>query len=155
MQQNKEFNPTSDNRVDLERDIMDLKICKNNLVNNKLKIQSELSNIKENLNNPHFDENDYINFKKDKLDKINNLFHIENDLKKVNDEMKAKRKLFIAVDDFLRNKKNGEKYNNKIIEDIKRLKIKYSKFSSDHTRISSMRMMAADISLELDNIINK
>ena len=43
MQQNKEFNPTSDNRVDLERDIMDLKICKNNLVNNKLKIQSELS----------------------------------------------------------------------------------------------------------------
>ena len=147
------FNPTVDNQVDLERSILDLKINKNNLVNEKIKTQSQLTSIKENLKNPNYELIDYDIFSENKTNFLNRLYQLENEIKKINIEIKAKRKLLIAIDAELKNKTNKELYKNKLLDGILELKGKYQKFSGDHTRISSLRALASDFTIQLENII--
>ncbi len=149
----KTFNPTINNQVDLERSILDLKINKNNLVNQKIKIQSQLTTIKENLKNPNYELIDYDKFLENKTNFINKLYQLENDIKKINIDIKTKRKLLIAVDAELKSKTNKELYKNKLLDSIIELKAKYQKFSGDHTRVSSLRVLASDFTIQLENII--
>ena len=75
------------------------------------------------------------------------------EIKEVNLKIGTKRKLLIAVDNHLKKAKTNLDSENIIVEKIEELKEKYSSFSADHTRISSMRVMAAEVVKELNAIL--
>lgn len=148
-----EFNPTVDNAVDLERSIIDLKAEKAVFVSEKMAKQLIASHLKDQLNNPRISTNEHIEATKGRVLIKSELTGLEMEIKEVNLKIGTKRKLLIAVDNHLKKAKTNLDSENIIVEKIEELKEKYSSFSADHTRISSMRVMAAEVVKELNAIL--
>lgn len=149
----KGFDPTEQNQVDLERSIIDLKQKKSTFVAKKIKKQVKISELKDILNNPHHDKNDYNKAIDKRIKLKKDLESLEMSIREVNTEIGTKRKLLIAVDDHIRANKKGAASENDTLKHISLIKEKYSKFAADNTRISSMRVMAAEFVRELEGVL--
>jgi len=151
--ENKEFKPTVQNQVDLNRSIEDLKKIKNSFITKKLQIQAELSVLKDDLANAKTKDQvtELALKRKEIMGRFNdNELHI----KEVNDSISAKRKTLIAVETYLREEKRQAVYGCDITKALTGLKEKYTSFAADSTRVASMRTMAAKFANELEAIIN-
>ena len=150
----KGFNPTPQNQVDLECAIIELKATKAKHVVVKIKKQSEVAAQKDILNDPRLERKDYEYAKAKRVKLRQELDEIEANIKKVNVQMMAKKKLLISVNNHLKCNKSKLDSENDLLKQITILKDHYSRFSVDSTRVPSMRTMAAEISRELEHIIN-
>ena len=151
----KEFNPTLENKIDLERSIFEVKAKKAKYVASKLDKQEEVSKIKEILNDPSISEKKHIkNVRKRVLIK-NELSELEMLIVESNSLISNKRKLLVSIEGHLKNNKLETDTSNEVVKELNLLRNKYSNFSSDPTRISSMRTMSAQFSNELEVIIKK
>jgi len=148
-----DFNPTLENEVDLERSILDLKTKKAGYVGSKTQLQLDVANIKDILNNPNSTEYETKEATNMRVVTRNTLSQLEHQIKAVNLEIISKRKLLIAIASHLRNNKKQIKSDDKMINQLITLKEKYAAFASDNTRISSMRLMASQLTEELESII--
>ena len=145
----KGFNPTHQNQVDLERAIIELKATKAKFVAKKLKTQSKVAVIKDTLKDSRVEREDYESAKTKRVILRHELDEIE-----VNLQVMAKRKLLLSINNHLKLNKPKLDSENGLLKQITTLKDNYSSFSVDNTRIPSMREMAAEISRELEHIIN-
>lgn len=147
-----EFKPTPQTAVDLERALMELKTKKGGIIFKKVKIQDELAALKRERKqlNPASDKAQEITRQRAKMKTEAQGYELE--ILEINNEMKNKRMLLIEVENYLR--VNDTKLDDKVAASLTRLKDKYSRFAADHTRISSMKTMAAEFVQELEAIIN-
>lgn len=148
----KEFDPSEQNQVDLERSILDLKKKKSKFVEKKIKKQLKASELKDILNNPHLEKEDYTNAIDKRIKVKNSLSELEGLIIEINIEIGTKRKLLIAVSDHLRGKKQIGVSEDGTLKKIAIIKEKYSQFAADNTRVSSMRIMAAKFVRELSAV---
>ncbi|TXD45879.1 hypothetical protein [Polaribacter sp. IC073] len=151
----KTFNPSEQNKVDLERSILDLRSKKSGLVFKKIKKQEKATDLKVQLTNPHLELEEYDTLK-GKRNKVRcQLSQIEVDIKEVNLEINAKNKLFTSIQSHLKVNKNKLSNDTSFLRELIVLKEQYNEFSADHTRVSSMRTMASNFTNKLESIINK
>lgn len=133
----------------IEREINNLKNLKNSYVSDKISKQLESSEIKEAIGGRSIERMDLVK-KRNEVKKY--ITDLELKIKQVNIEIKDKRRLMNEVGQCLNEEKE---IPNGVISEIIVLKNKYSKFASDLTRVSSMRVMANTFSVELESVINK
>jgi hypothetical protein len=150
-----EFNPTPENKIDLERSIFDVKSKKSKYVASKLEKQEEVSRIKEILNDPKISEKKHIKNVRRRVALRTELSELEMLINEANLIITNKRKLLVSIEGHLKNNKLETETSNEVIKELNLLRNKYSQFASDHTRISSMRTMSAEFSNELEVIIRK
>lgn len=151
----KDFNPTSKNLLMLEELILDIKAKRNVLINRKIIIQNSLSNLKNNYKDVDFEGKKFKEIK-NKRQNLKIVFNeVELKLKKLNDELILKNKLKLEIEFHLKNNKKleGSEDLERVSKKILELKVKYSNFSKDRTRISSLRVMACEFIDELENLL--
>ena len=139
------------NIIKIDRSIILMKSKKNTLVSDKIKIQEELSELKDkrlDTIDKHELETIYIERKVLK----NDLHSIEIEMLEITHGIKSKNILKREIIEMER--ASAPKLNNsKILSELKSLMKEYRKFATDHTRINSMRMMASTFSDQLENLI--
>ncbi len=150
-----EFNPTEEDSVNLERSIIDLKSKKAAIVSRKMVKTLDTANTKELLSNPHIELDEFKNQSAIRIIQKAELQEIEAQIKEVNLEIGNKRKLLISIQSHLKTTSNSLKADENLTNGIIELRDKYSDFAGDHTRVSSMRLMASNFTDELNNIINQ
>ncbi len=136
----KEFKPILQDNVNIERIIIELKVTKAEYVDNKIKKQGEVAILKSILNKHRFEKKNCESVKATRAKLRQELDEIEFNIKKINLQIAAKRKLL-----------NPE---NNLLKQIKILKDNYSMFSKDKRCIPNLRAMAAEVSRELEHIID-
>lgn len=151
----KEFNPTSKDLLTLEEVLIDLRSKKSKLVTRKVQLQNSLSILKSNYATVEYNSEEFKKIKRNRqnLKRLSNDIEIE--IRKVNEEISFKTKLKLEVEFHLKHNKSfeGNEELNKIANKIKTLKNKYSDFCKDRTRVSSLRVMAKEISEELEELL--
>lgn len=148
-----EFNPTTQNKVDLERSILSLKDKKACFVSQKIEYQETAGILKDKVNGLHNTEEGYDVAVAARTVNKRTLTSLETDIKEVNAEINKKHQLLLSVNHHLSIKKKLEKGELKLLDAITSLKKEYLVFASDRSRISSMRAMASEVALKLENII--
>lgn len=149
----KTFGPTQDDLIDLKRVILDIKNEKSIHIRAKIKQQGILSKINSILNDPKLEKEDYEKARMQKKVVKKELEKLELFIQIINNNRNKKQKLLEAVEFELRKNKNINKEDNKVIQSLLQLRKEYQDFSSDHTRISSMRIMASQLVEKLDKIL--
>lgn len=149
----KGFNPTEENVVDLEQSIFDLKRQKAEVVADKCSKQLKVGELKDKLNDPKTEGKEFRKLTEKRIIIKNELSEIELKIRKINLEIDGKRKLLVSCQSHVKSQKNKSKSEETTLEMVKSLRDKYQHFSSDHTRVSSMRIMASQMVEELDTII--
>ena len=146
-----EFKPTPQTAVDLERAIIELKAKKSLIVNSKILLQNDLSNKKRERDklNPHSEEANEITLARVPMKE--RAAKYEQEIIEFNNTIANKRLLLLEVQNYL--KANDTSVDDKRMAKIATLRDKYSAFAGDHTRISSMRIMAAKVRDELEAIL--
>jgi hypothetical protein len=149
------FNPTEENKIDLDSSINNLKARKSGLVFKKIKAQNEIAILKEILLNPTKNVEDYNEATHERGVLKEFLRGLEDGINTTNLEIKNKQRLALAINSHLNANSDSSKEKSKLLKGILVLKDKYSTFSSDPTRVSSMRVMASIFNQEMEDLINK
>jgi len=151
----KEFNPTKKDLLMIDGLILEIKAKKNALIKRKIDIQTALSQFRN-----EYKDVDYYSekFKKIKNTRQNlkDVFNkIELEIKSLNEELNFKNKLRQEIEFHLAHNRtlDGKEDLDKLTAKIRILKLKYSNFTKDRTRIASLRVMASEIFDELDNLL--
>lgn len=153
---NKEFNPTRKDLLNLEQLILDAKAKKDNLIKTKISLQNSLSESKKRYKEVEFESEEFneVKEKRSKLKKA--VSQIEIKIKNINEELIVKNKMKNEVVFHLKHNKSleGKEDLEKITNKINLLINKYSEFTRDRTRISSLRIMASEFQEELKKLLN-
>jgi hypothetical protein len=149
------FNPTEENKIDLDSSINNLKARKSGLVFKKIKAQNEIAILKDILLNPTKNVEDYNEATHERGVLKELLRGLEDAINMTNLEIKNKQRLALAINSHLNANSDSSKEKSKLLKGILVLKDKYSTFSSDPTRVSSMRVMASIFNQEMEDLINK
>lgn len=149
------FNPTEENKIDLDSSINNLKARKSGLVFKKIKAQNEIAILKDILLNPTKNVEDYNEATHERGVLKEFLRGLEDGINTTNLEIKNKQRLALAINSHLNANSDSSKEKSKLLKGILVLKDKYSTFSSDPTRVSSMRVMASIFNQEMEDLINK
>jgi len=151
----KEFNPTKRDLLMIDGLILEIKSRRTGLIKRKMDLQLSLGTIKEKYKDVDFNSKEFKGIKSTRQ-KLKECFNqIELELKGVNEELDFKNKLRQEIEFHLAHNKSleGKEDLDKITRKILALKVKYSNFTKDRTRIASLRVMASEIFDELDNLL--
>jgi hypothetical protein len=150
-----EFKPTKSDLLNIESRILDIKKSRNDLIARKRIIEYALSQLKSKYGDVEFMKPEFRKIKQDRLGLKDEFNKIELEIKGLNDEIIYKNKLKLEVEFYLRN--NSQPVNDensaKLINRLTLLRQKYSDFSVDKTRIASLRIMASELTREIDIIM--
>lgn len=151
----KEFNPTKKDLLMIDELILEIKAKKNTLVNRKMSLQNSLSELKNKYKDADFESKDFKRIKNTRQNVKEHLNRLEIKIKALNDELIFKNKLRLEVEFHLKHNKRleGREDLDKITNKILVLKIKYSDFTKDRTRIASLRIMASEFIDELEKLL--
>ena len=152
---NTEFNPTKENLLMLEGMILEIKKKKNDLVASKVSFENILSKLKANYSTTTYKSKEFKELKIDEQKIKDELSSIEMKIKSINEELGYKNKLKLEVEYHIKHNKKleGGEDLKKIVEKILSLKIKYSDFTKDRTRIASLRVMASEFIDDLEKLL--
>lgn len=145
------FNPKKTDLLLIEGLILDIKAKKNVLINRKISFQNSLSTLKDKYKLVSPNSKEFKRIKSVRQNIIEHCNGIELKIKMLNQELNYKNKLKVEIEHHISGKKSLE--NADILNKLNILKSKYIEFSKDRTRISSLRVCAAEFVSELDNII--
>ena len=151
----KEFNPTKKDLLMIENLILDIKSKKSALIKRKIDIQNALSYHKNEYKHVEYNSTGFMRIKNARQNLKDCFNKIELELKELNDELNFKSRLRGEIEFHLAHNKSleGKEDLDKLISKIHFLKVKYSNFTKDRTRIASLRVMASEIFDELDNLL--
>lgn len=151
----KEFNPTKKDLLMIDELILEIKAKKNALVSRKMSLQNSLSELKNKYKDVDFESKDFKRIKNTRQNVKDHLNGLELKIKALNDELIFKNKLRLEIEFHLKHNKRleGREDLDKITSKILALKIKYSDFTKDRTRIASLRIMASEFIDELEKLL--
>ncbi|WP_256013180.1 hypothetical protein [Desertivirga xinjiangensis] len=151
-----EFNPTKKDLFTIEELILELKSKKQKLIDRKISLQTSLGELSELYKSVEFKSEGFNKVKSDRSKLKNALHDIEIQIREINEELTFKNKLKLEVEFHLKNHKSPEDqdYSERVHKKIQILKRKYSDFSKDRTRISSLRVMASEFISDLEGLLN-
>ena len=151
----KEFNPTKKDLLMVEGLILDIKAKKQALIKKKLYLQNALSQLKDGYKDVDYNSKKFKEIKSNRQMIKESFNQLELEIKGVNDELNFKNKLRQEIEFHLANNKTleGKEDLDKLTAKIRILKLKYSNFTKDRTRIASLRVMASEIYDEIDNLL--
>lgn len=151
-----EFNPTKKDLLLIEDLILTIKGKKQKLVLSKINLQNTLTGIKEKLKTIRHKSPEHKNIITTENHIKHSLCILDNDIKKLNDELTYKNKLKLEVEYHLKNNKSlSSLESGKVLNKLNALKIKYSDFAKDRTRVASLRVLANEFITEIENIIKE
>jgi len=151
----KEFNPTKKDLLMIDGLILDIKAKRSALIKRKMDLQNSLSHLKNQYKDVDFNSKEFKGIKNTRQ-KLKECFNkIELEIKGLKDELDFKTKLRNEIEFHLAHNKSleGKEDLDKLTAKIRILKLKYSNFTKDRTRIASLRVMASEIFDELDNLL--
>jgi len=151
----KEFNPTKRDLLMIDGLILDIKAKRSGLIKRKMDLQLSLGALKEKYKDVDFNSKEFKGIKSTRQ-KLKECFNqIELELKGVNDELDYKNKLRQEIEFHLAHNKSleGKEDLDKLKSKIHALKVKYTNFAKDRTRIASLRVMASEVLEELENLL--
>lgn len=151
-----EFNPTKKDLLNLDERILSIKAERNKLINRKINIQNSLSRLRGEYESCEYMDKQFKTVKELRQHLKHELNTIELEMKTLSNEIVYKNKLRLEVDAHLRN--TGEANSEqaiKIILQLNLLKVKYSDFAKDKTRVASLRIMASEFRDEIEKLILK
>ena len=151
----KEFNPTRRDLLMIDGLILDIKAKRSGLIKRKMDLQLSLGTLKEKYKDVDFNSKEFKGIKSTRQ-KLKECFNqIELELKGVNDELDYKNKLRQEIEFHLAHNKSleGKEDLDKLKSKIHALKVKYTNFAKDRTRIASLRVMASEVLEELENLL--
>lgn len=151
----KEFNPNRENLLTLDQLILDVKSKKDKLIKTKIGIQNSLSETKDKYKDVEFEGAEFYKIKETRFNLKKAVGSVEIKIKTLNEELIFKNKLRNEIIFHLKHNKSleGKEDLDKIINSLLYLKKKYSEFTKDRTRISSLRIMASEFEGEIDKIL--
>jgi len=149
----KEF--TKNNLLLIEQCIISLKKEKNNVVEIKTRLESNLRELSDKYSDVIFNSKEFLEIKKLRKNLKTNVTGIEARIRKINNEIAEKNKLKLEVEFYLNNNRSleGKEDLEKVKQRMEELIKKYKEFAKDRTRISSLRVMASEISDELTKVL--
>jgi hypothetical protein len=153
----KEFNPTKKDLLLIEELIIKAKEKKNKIIATKISFQNELEQLKMKYREVQFRSEKFYEIKERRSVIKDKLASLELKISSINNELFEKNKMKNEVLFFLKNNisVDEKKEVDLLINNIKELKKKYSEFTSDRTRIASLRVMASEFIQELDTLLTK
>ena len=145
--------------LEIEDKLYSLKKDRSDLISKNIENVNEVEKLKLASINPKLDINDYDMIRR-KVKNCKSMIHYNNNqIKEFNDKIKALNRLKLARERDIIIIQSELKGDDKKIELVKskllQLKEKYKLFSTDQTRVSSMRIMSSTILNELEDIIDK
>ena len=152
-----EFNPTKKDLLLIEELILKAKEKKNKIIATKISFQNELEQLKMKYREVQFRSQKFYEIKERRSVIKDKLASLELKISSINNELFEKNKMKNEVLFFLKNNisVDEKKEVDLLINNIKELKKKYSEFTSDRTRIASLRVMASEFIQELDTLLTK
>jgi len=153
--ENKEFNPTKKDLLMIDGLILEIKNKKNTLIQRKVNLQIALSKARNEYKDVDFNSKDFKRIKNNRQNLKECFNIIELEIKSLNEELAYKNKLRGEIEFHLAHNKSleGKEDLDKITKRIHALKVKYSNFTKDRTRIASLRVMASEVLEELENLL--
>lgn len=152
--ENSEFNPTPRDLLNLDEKLHQLKSDKQKLINSKLIIEGSLSIMQSKYSKVEYNSPEFYKIKNERQRLKQEATNIEIQIRRINDEVAYKTKLKQEVEFHLKGKKYVEIHDSGVVKQLVSLKEKYTSFSKDRTRVSSMRVMASEIRDEIEKILN-
>lgn len=151
----KDFNPTKKDMLLIDGLILEIKAKKNALVKRKIELQNSLSQLKNKYKDVDFGSKDFKRIKDTRDNVKNHLNGIELKIKALNEELIYKNKLRLEIEFHIKHNKQleGKEDLDRIVNKIISLKVKYSEFAKDRTRIASLRIMASEVIDELNSLL--
>ena len=148
-----EFKPTKRDLINLEIKLSKLKKDRSSLVEKKIDTESKLTFLQNKyrdveFNGPQFEE---IKSKRKQLKSIAKTVELQ--IVELNEEIGYKNNLKKEVEIYLKHNKEKSDSSKKALEALMKLKQHYGAFAKDKTRVSSMRIMAAEFRDEIEKII--
>ena len=150
-----EFNPTKQDLFMIEGRILEIKVRRESLIKRKIIIQDALSSAKSNYKDVKFEGKEFHKIKNNRQGLKECFNKIELELSQIKEELSFKTKLRQEIEFYLAHNKSleGKEDLDKLQAKIKSLKLKYSNFTKDRTRIASLRVMASEFMEELDQLL--
>jgi len=151
----KEFNPTKKDLLMIDGLILEIKSKKSALIKRKIDIQNALGQFKNEYKDVDFNSKDFKRIKNSRQNLKDCFNKIELEIKTLNEELEYKNRLRQEIEFHLAHNKSleGKEDLEKITKKILALKVKYSNFTKDRTRIASLRVMASEVLEELENLL--
>jgi len=151
----KEFNPTKKDLLMIDGLILEIKNKKNTLIQRKVNLQIALSKARNEYKDVDFNSKEFKRIKNTRQNLKDCFNKIELEIKTLNEELDYKNKLRQEIEFHLAHNKSleGKEDLEKITKKILALKVKYSNFTKDRTRIASLRVMASEVLEELENLL--
>jgi len=151
----KEFNPTRRDLLMIDGLILEIKARRSGLIKRKMDLQLSLGTLKEKYKDVDFNSKDFKRIKNTRQNLKECFNNIELEIKALNEELIFKNKLRGEIEFHLAHNKSleGKEDLDKITKKILALKVKYSNFTKDRTRIASLRVMASEVLEELENLL--
>lgn len=153
--ENNEFNPTKQDLFMIEGRILEIKARRDSLIKRKIIIQNALSENKNRYKDVSYQGKEFKKIKDNRQGLKDSFNKIELELKGIKEELNFKNKLRQEVEFHLAHNKSleGKEDLEKIIGKVRALKLKYSNFTKDRTRIASLRVMASEFIDELESLL--
>lgn len=150
-----DFNPTKKDLLLIDQLLLDIKSKKNAFINRKISLQNSLSQLKDKYKNVPFEGKEFKRIKNTRQNVKEHLHGIELKIKTLNDELIYKNKLRLEIEFHLKHNRRleGKEDLDRITSKILSLKVKYSDFTKDRTRIASLRIMASEFIDELEKLL--
>lgn len=148
-----QFNPTKKDLLLLDEKLIQLKADKRKLIDQKVSAERTLSVLQAQYLGLAYNSPEFLETKSKRNAVKQEYFKIEHEIRKINEEIAYKSGLRNEVQFHLGGKKCDILINDKAIARLIGMQEKYNAFSKDRTRISSLRVMAAEVRDELDKII--
>ncbi len=147
------FNPTAKDLLLLDEKLIELKGKKRELITAKVSAERTLSVLQGKYNGCVYGSQEFMKIKADRNAVKQDYLQVELKIRGVNEEIAYKANLRNEVQFHLSGKKVSP-INDLATKKLVALKEKYNSFAKDRTRVSSMRIMAAEVRDELEKIID-
>lgn len=150
------FNPTESSVIDLRRSIADLKTKKSKLSTSKRELELKLATLTSRVraSSRTLPQCEYKDISRKQVEYKQKIYSLDREMIEINDELRKKGILGEEIRLHLKNNGNSDiDKDGTIKERLIVLRDNYMEFSSDVTRISSMRAMASKVAEEIEGII--
>jgi hypothetical protein len=149
------FNPTKEDLLTIEKLLIEIKQKKGIKVNAKIKMQEQLTTLKSEYDGVKYKGIEFFTIKAKRIKVKEKLITIDLKIRELNIELSFKNTLKLEIEYYLKHNRSleGKEDLKKIEGKLRELKKKYKDFAKDRTRIASLRIMASELTEEIDKIL--
>ncbi len=153
-----EFKPTRADLSTIHDRLSELALKKAKLIDRKMVVQQGLSVYREKYLNVEYMGSEFNKIKESRANLKSELNYLESEIKKIKDEVAFKNRLKNEIDQYLKTNRTPLEQSDilkKITDRLNQLKKRYAEFSTDRTRVASLRVMASEFRDDLEKILSE